>query len=100
MWHQLQKVDNIDVIVSGWSITNESCNALDAWNAITRHSIITDEIFVGFYWIMVMQNDNYFIQKVHHRLKFKQADKGSSMEKWVKNLFQMQVLMIFCIIFY
>ena len=87
IWHQLQKVDDVDVIVSGWFIANESCNALDALNAITRHSIIIDKLFAGSYWIIVMRNDNYFMQKVHRRLKFKQADKRSSMEKVIQKSF-------------
>ena len=93
IWHQLQKVDNMDVIVSGWFIANESCNALDALNGITRHSIIINRLFAGFYWIMVMRNDNYFMQKVHRRLKFKQADKGSSMEK-VAKIFKIFIIIL------
>ena len=62
IWHHLQKVDNEDVIVSGWFIANESCSALDAIYAVTEHSIIVDKLFSGASWIIVMRNDNYFMQ--------------------------------------
>jgi len=87
IWHQLKKVDDIDVIVSGWFIANESCSALDAMHAVTEHSIIIDKLFPGAYWIIVMRNDNYFMQKVHQRLKFMKVDKESSMEKVIQKSF-------------
>jgi UDP-2,4-diacetamido-2,4,6-trideoxy-beta-L-altropyranose hydrolase len=87
IWHQLKKVDNEDVIVSGWFIANESCSALDAMHAVTEHSIIIDKLFSGVNWIVVMRNDNYFMQKVHQRLKFRKVDKRSSMEKVIQNSF-------------
>ena len=43
IWHQLKKVDNEDVIVSGWFIANASCSALDAMHAVTEHSKTIDK---------------------------------------------------------
>jgi len=87
IWHQLKKVDNEDVIVSGWFIANASCSALDAMHAVTEHSKTIDKLFSGAYWIIVMRNDNHFMQKIHQRLKFRRVDKGSSMEKVIQKSF-------------
>jgi hypothetical protein len=80
-------VDNEDVIVSGWFIANESCSALDAMYAVTENSVIIDKLFSGASWIIVMRNDNHFMQKVHQRLKFKEVGKVSSMENVIQKSF-------------
>ena len=87
IWHQLQKVDNLDVITSGWFVANESCSALDAIHAITEHSIIIDKLFTGATWIIIMRNDNYFMKKLHQRLKFSEVEKGSIVESVVQKSF-------------
>ena len=87
IWHQLQKVENKNVIISGWFISNKSCSALDAMHAVTEHSIFIDNLFPGFSWIIVMRSDNYFMQKLHQRLDFRMVDKGSDMERVVQKSF-------------
>jgi len=87
IWHQLKKVDNEDVIISGVFIANESCNALDAMYAITEHSIIIEKLFAKAFWIFVTRKDNYFIQEVHKRLKFREVDKGSVLEGIIQKSF-------------
>ena len=87
IWHQLKKVNNENVIVSGWFVANDCFSALDAMHAVTEHSIIIDKLFPGACWIIVMRNDNHFMEKVHQRLNFRKADKGSGIEKVIQKSF-------------
>ena len=81
IWHEVSKVKKENVIFSGWFISDQSCSALDAMYAITEHSRIMDYLFPSYYWIIVMKIDNYFMQKLHRRLKFKIVEKDGKIEK-------------------
>ena len=81
IWHQVIKVKKENVIFSGWFISDQSCSALDAMYAITEHSRIIDYLFPSYYWIIVLKIDNYFMQKLHRRLKFKIVEKDGKIEK-------------------
>ena len=83
IWHEVSKVKKENVIFSGWFISDQSCSALDAMYAITEHSRIIDYLFPSYYWIIVMKIDNYFMQKLHRRLKFKIVEKDGKIEKIV-----------------
>ena len=83
IWHQVIKVKKENVIFSGWFISDQSCSALDAMYAITEHSRIIDYLFPSYYWIIVLKIDNYFMQKLHRRLKFKIIEKDGKIEKIV-----------------
>ena len=83
IWHEVSKVKKENVIFSGWFISDQSCSALDAMYAITEHSRIIDYLFPSYYWIIVMKIDNYFMQKLHRRLKFKIIEKDGKIEKIV-----------------
>jgi UDP-2,4-diacetamido-2,4,6-trideoxy-beta-L-altropyranose hydrolase len=87
IWHQLKKVGNVDVIISGLFIANQSCNALDVMHAVTEHSIILNKLFAGVTWVIVMKNDNYFMKKVHQRLEFSKVNKGSIVEGVIQKIF-------------
>ena len=89
IWHQLQKVEQRRVVVSGWFVCTEHCSALDAMHAVTQHSLIIDNLFPGSIWIIVMRKDNYFMQKFNQRLGFEKIEKGDSMENMVKICFPM-----------
>ena len=86
-WHQLQKVEHTNVIISGWFVCNERCGAMDAIHAITEHSLIIDYLFPGISWIIVMRKDNRFMQQFNQRLGFVRVDKESAMENVVKMCF-------------
>jgi len=85
IWHQVIKVKKENVIFSGWFISDQSCSALDAMYAITEHSRIIDYLFPSYYWIIVLKIDNYFMQKLHRRLKFKIVEKDGKIEKIVNH---------------
>ena len=87
IWHQVNKVKKDNVIISGWFISDQSCSALDAMYAITEHSRIIDSLFPSYYWIIVMKIDNYFMQKLHRRLKFKIVEKEGKIKEIVNQSF-------------
>jgi UDP-2,4-diacetamido-2,4,6-trideoxy-beta-L-altropyranose hydrolase len=89
IWHQLQKVEQNRIIVSGWFVCTEHCSALDAMHAVAQHSLIIDNLFPGSTWIIVIRKDNYFMQKFNQRLGFEKIEKGDSMENMVKICFPM-----------
>ena len=87
IWHQLQKVEQMSVVISGWHVCTERCSALDAIHAITEHSLIIDYLFPGISWIIVMRKNNRFMQEFNQRLGFVRVDKGSDIENVVKMCF-------------
>jgi len=87
IWHQPKKIRNTHVITSGWFVASDNCTGLDALNAINKHSAIIDNLFPGYYWVIVIHRKNIFMQKFHQRSGFKDVKKDSAIEVIIQDSF-------------
>ena len=75
IWHQQKTVEETSVMIGGWFVCSETCNAMDAIYALQRQLELTDMECPGIPWVAVIKNCNRFVQSLNKRFGFEEMDK-------------------------
>jgi len=78
-WYQPKQIRGVNIVVDGWFIASNNCNALDALYAITKYYSIIDRLFSGYYFIIVIHRDNDFMNRLTSRTNFSEIDEKDNM---------------------
>ncbi|MBT4131048.1 MAG: UDP-2,4-diacetamido-2,4,6-trideoxy-beta-L-altropyranose hydrolase [Gammaproteobacteria bacterium] len=89
IWHQLQQVNGIEVLVGGWFVCSERCTPIDAMYALNQQLKMTDETFAELPWVAVIHQQNRFVQQLNGRLGFKRVEAEDVMAPVVQSCFPM-----------